>query len=297
MRFANPVPGYIHPRNWSRPAGNTEFMVTRTCAEHIQTKQGCALDLGNKKCGARVTAVAPGRVFYVYPTEGIVRIDHGTSEGSRWRSDYAHMRSIAVRVGQTVALGQFLGVVSDAHSPDITNFSGCHLHFAIVKDGREVDPWPLLAQNQEDENMRVIGFVEHMVNEKASLAQNTNFRDSPISGNKLTTFPAGTVIIPTEKCKGDKVGNKADADIWYRSTSYVSDNEPNVPKGWTSGYMHSSGFPRSPDGQSAVFMKIEEGTISDEQKEMIYRQGYGAGAKVAATDVVKGAKDSADKYQ
>lgn len=140
MAYANPVPGVLHPKGWSRPAGNVEFQITRDCADHRATNQGCAVDIWNGRCDGQVLASRAGRVVTVYPPEGIVRIDHGDGD----ISGYAHMFPILVSFGQNVAAGQQIGEVSDAHSASIPNFSGCHLHFAIERNGVEIDPLPLL---------------------------------------------------------------------------------------------------------------------------------------------------------
>ena len=146
MTFANPVPGYIHPKGWVPPAGSLEMYVIRDCADHAATNQGCALDINNGRCDGKVLAAAAGKVQWRDDVQGIIRIDH--ADGSR--TGYAHMSPILVAVGQAVAQGQQIGEIGDAHDPSITNFSGCHLHFAIQLSatGPEVDPWPYM--NQED---------------------------------------------------------------------------------------------------------------------------------------------------
>jgi hypothetical protein len=146
--FGNPIEGYLHPLGWVRPAGNLEMQVTRDCAGHQATGQGCALDINNGRCDGQVLAVAAGKVRDRDDVQGIIRIVH--ADGSV--SGYAHMSPILVVVGQQVAQGQQIGEIGDAHDPAITNFSGCHLHFGfqLAANGPEVDPWPLLSQNQEN---------------------------------------------------------------------------------------------------------------------------------------------------
>ena len=148
MTYVNPVPGLVHPKGWIRPAGNTDFVIVRDCADHQATNQGCALDLGNERCDGKVFAIAAGTVRDVDPVQGIVRIVH--ADGSV--SAYAHMVPILVVPKQVVAQGDQIGEVGDAHDPSITNFSGCHLHFAFepVAGAGEVDPTFLLNQSGDD---------------------------------------------------------------------------------------------------------------------------------------------------
>ncbi len=152
--FANPVHGTIRPLGSPKIVGNP--VVTRDCAGHRATSQGCALDIGFARCGDPVIAAAAGTVLPFGPpiagvtvgdaAQGIVKIDHGGG----WRSVYAHMNGVLVKPGQFVTEGQQIGVVGDAHDPRVTNFAGCHLHFELVLNGVEQDPWPLLDQHQED---------------------------------------------------------------------------------------------------------------------------------------------------
>ena len=142
MIFGNPVAGVIHPKGWVPPAGSLDMYVIRDCADHQATNQGCALDINNGRCDGKVLASKAGRVVNIDPVQGIVRIDH--ADGTR--TAYAHMVPILVSVNQTVAQGQQIGEIGDAHDPAITNFSGCHLHFAVQLSttGPEVDPWPYM---------------------------------------------------------------------------------------------------------------------------------------------------------
>lgn len=229
MRFPNPVPGTILPLGAQRPPG--QFAVTRDCAGHRATNQGCALDLGNGRCDGRVLSVGNGRVVYVDPTQGIVRIDHGTAEGHRWRSDYAHMVPILVKLGQAVQVGQQIGEVGDAHSPSVTNFAGCHLHFAIVRDGQEVDPWPLLAQNQESNVFINKGFA-HVVNRRTTTTVNARFRaDATRQSDTITIMPAGTTVLPVFEVQGEDIGGNP---RWYGAFNWIEGS------GYVLGFYHSS---------------------------------------------------------
>lgn len=143
MIFANPTAGRIQAQ--SEPWDGTSIRVTRTCADHLATRQGCALDLGDGKCTRPVLAIGAGTVTFRDVVQGIIRIDHGGG----WQSDYAHMNPLLVDFGGKVTRGQQIGEIGDAHSAMVTNFSGCHLHFGILLNGVEQDPWLYLNATME----------------------------------------------------------------------------------------------------------------------------------------------------
>jgi murein DD-endopeptidase MepM/ murein hydrolase activator NlpD len=145
--LGNPVEqAFIRPLGSPPIAGS--FRVTRDCAGHEATKQGCALDLGDERSGAPVVAALAGKVVHIDVLQGIVALLHANG----WRTEYAHMSPIRVKLGDVVGQGAWLGDLDSAHDPVITNFAGAHLHFAVrlSATGPEVDPWPLLAQNEEE---------------------------------------------------------------------------------------------------------------------------------------------------
>jgi murein DD-endopeptidase MepM/ murein hydrolase activator NlpD len=98
--------------------------------------------------GAAIGAIAPGVVSAAGPdTSGSygtrVLVDH-VINGQVVRSLYAHMvaGSTAVTVGQTVAVGQTLGLVGSTGAS-----SGAHLHLGISVGGALVDPYAWLIAN------------------------------------------------------------------------------------------------------------------------------------------------------
>jgi len=66
-----------------------------------------------------------------------VRIDHGGGI----ESQYLHLFTTKVRVGQRVRAGQRLGVIG--HNP--VGYKLNHLHFELFKNGAHIDPRPTLA--------------------------------------------------------------------------------------------------------------------------------------------------------
>jgi murein DD-endopeptidase MepM/ murein hydrolase activator NlpD len=84
--------------------------------------------------GADVLAVASGIVTWAGPREGyglLVEINHGNGYVTR----YAHAARTLVTVGDQVERGQAVAVVGSTGRS-----TGPHLHFEVVKDGRQIDP-------------------------------------------------------------------------------------------------------------------------------------------------------------
>jgi murein DD-endopeptidase MepM/ murein hydrolase activator NlpD len=101
------------------------------------------IDIGTLR-SLDVTAAAPGVVTatgYVSPTyDGygqVVVVDLGFG----LEALYAHLSSVGVQIGQTVATGQKLGLAG------CTGWcTGTHLHFELRDIGTAFDPAPLLPQ-------------------------------------------------------------------------------------------------------------------------------------------------------
>jgi murein DD-endopeptidase MepM/ murein hydrolase activator NlpD len=84
--------------------------------------------------GADVLAVASGIVTWSGPREGygnLVEITHGNGYITR----YAHAARTLVTVGDEVERGQAVAVVGSTGRS-----TGPHLHFEVLKDGRQIDP-------------------------------------------------------------------------------------------------------------------------------------------------------------
>jgi len=91
--------------------------------------------------GTPVRTMYPGRVRFAGWMTGygnVIWIDH--------RGDlvtaYAHLSSIQVATGETVASGAIIGL-----SGSTGNVTGPHLHFEVWKAGRPVDPIAFLGRN------------------------------------------------------------------------------------------------------------------------------------------------------
>jgi murein DD-endopeptidase MepM/ murein hydrolase activator NlpD len=106
---------------------------------------GCSSDhLGidlNPGAGYSVEAVADGVVVIAEEDSALgvhVVIEH-VVDGKVYRSLYAHLQygSLAVAVGEIVAIGQQVGLVGSTGQS-----TGPHLHFGILENGVEIDPLP-----------------------------------------------------------------------------------------------------------------------------------------------------------
>jgi murein DD-endopeptidase MepM/ murein hydrolase activator NlpD len=84
--------------------------------------------------GSDVLAVASGIVTWAGPREGygnLVELNHGNGYVTR----YAHAARTLVTVGDQVERGQAIAVVGSSGRS-----TGPHVHFEVVKDGRQIDP-------------------------------------------------------------------------------------------------------------------------------------------------------------
>ena len=84
--------------------------------------------------GTDVLAVASGIVTWAGPREGygnLVEVNHGNGYITR----YAHAARTLVTVGDEVERGQALAMVGSTGRS-----TGPHLHFEVLKDGRQIDP-------------------------------------------------------------------------------------------------------------------------------------------------------------
>ena len=81
-----------------------------------------------------------------YSWGNFVEIDHGTdADGLRWVTLYAHMKSCAVQVGQSVTAGQVIGYVGSTG-----NTTGNACHFEMHVNGTLVEPRYFTAYDGSD---------------------------------------------------------------------------------------------------------------------------------------------------
>lgn len=107
-----------------------------------QWRLHAGVDLSNA-CGTPLFAAADGTVSHMgFDASGGWRlvIDHGPIAGVRLQTVYLHAQGYRVRAGDRVTRGQQVGTMGS------TGWStGCHLHFSVKADGRQVDPLPWLS--------------------------------------------------------------------------------------------------------------------------------------------------------
>lgn len=90
------------------------------------------------RAGAKVQAVAPGVVTWAGERSGygqLVEINHGNGYITR----YAHNSRVLVHVGDRVGKGQAVSQVGSTGRS-----TGPHLHFEVLKNGRQVNPAPFV---------------------------------------------------------------------------------------------------------------------------------------------------------
>ena len=99
--------------------------------------------------GTEIYAAADGVVLAAqehYSWGNFVEIDHGTdADGLRWVTLYAHMKSCAVQVGQTVTAGQVIGYLGHTG-----NTTGNACHFEMQVNGTLVEPRYFTAYDGSD---------------------------------------------------------------------------------------------------------------------------------------------------
>lgn len=102
------------------------------------------IDMGAGAYGRKVpiTSAGPGKVVFAGNKSGygrVVDVDHGFG----FRSRYAHLRSISVKRGDEVAIGDTLGLMGSSGRS-----TARHLHFEVMFQGKQYDPRHFLKAGQ-----------------------------------------------------------------------------------------------------------------------------------------------------
>lgn len=102
------------------------------------------VDMGAGGYGGKVpiTATGPGTVVFAGNKSGygrVVDVDHGFG----FRSRYAHLRSISVKRGDKVVIGDKLGIMGSSGRS-----TGRHLHYEVIVQGNGYDPRHFLKAGQ-----------------------------------------------------------------------------------------------------------------------------------------------------
>jgi len=151
--FRNPVQGprivpFLQPRTTQDvlPNGHPGFRVTQRFGDRdafgFPGIHG-AMDIGNFWCGDKLLAMKYGTVQYLVDPNGALGIQLTHRNG--WKSQIWHLSRFRVADGSVVRRGKW---IADVGSTGL-DIGGCHAHVvAITPQGKHVDIWPLLDQNQ-----------------------------------------------------------------------------------------------------------------------------------------------------
>lgn len=141
--------------------------------------------------GTEIYAAADGVVLAAqehYSWGNFVEIDHGTdADGLRWVTLYAHMKSCAVQVGQTVTAGQVIGYLG--HTGNVT---GNACHFEMQVNGTLVEPRYFTAYGGSDAAELTQEKADEILAEavrRAASDQVTAADGATLSGVDLFTLP------------------------------------------------------------------------------------------------------------
>lgn len=141
--------------------------------------------------GTEIYAAADGVVLAAqehYSWGNFVEIDHGTdANGLRWVTLYAHMKSCAVQVGQTVTAGQVIGYVGSTG-----NTTGNACHFEMQVNGTLVEPRYFTAYTGSDAAELTQEKADEILAEavrRAASDQTAAAEDTALSGVDLFTLP------------------------------------------------------------------------------------------------------------
>jgi murein DD-endopeptidase MepM/ murein hydrolase activator NlpD len=225
--FGNPVKqAFIRP--YGSPIIIGDFRVTAAFgvidADHPVPHEGT--DIGNGKCYEPLLAMCTGRVSYAGGPYGIVRIVW--DDDPSYEVAVAHSSHILVSVNQHVVRGQQIATL------DRTGTTACHGHLGCKHNGVEVDIWPLLDQNKEEDVLQG-SFISAVENRKALVrGDNTRFRSSPFikADNILAEFDALAEFHPDFLVAGGIPVGQTSAK-WYAGFMLT-------PKGRELGYFHES---------------------------------------------------------
>lgn len=152
ISLPSPVAGVIHEQSWIRPAGNTDWRLTRTGKQHVDSGGPPAIDLGDFDVDRdNCFAIIGGTVVEHRARDGVITIQ---SFRETWRVVNAHLAIDALfedhPKGSVVGLGTVIGHVSNTFPPPTVLAAHWHGQVGHKVDGKWawLDPWPLLAINQ-----------------------------------------------------------------------------------------------------------------------------------------------------
>jgi murein DD-endopeptidase MepM/ murein hydrolase activator NlpD len=233
ISFGNPVAGPIRPPGSPKIKGSFRVTARFGQIDAAHPTPHIGVDIGNVQCDDPILAMADGVVSFIQRSKGnpkvanIVRIQHEFEPGDDVESGYAHLATIATGIvkEQPVTRGQVIGTLGR------TGASACHLHLGLKINRHEVDVWPHLEQNQEEEMLKGAN-AERLFNKKGRiLHDSTRFRAGPSTNDRvITTYAADTEIMPDFRVDGAPVDGSVK---WYATWG-------STPEGTAFGYIHGS---------------------------------------------------------
>lgn len=268
LTFRSPVTRALHPKEWDRPEGNTDFRVTQqfddpdfywSGIDPVKAALGHrATDIGQGFCGGLIVAMQAGRFTRLRdnatalgaPTNALGgRIDHGFGI----TTEYWHLDGWIAADGALVIPGQPIGFLGKTGLGMV-----CHCHIEAKRNGVRFDPEPLMfggsVEAGEDEDMLVKGkVIGTVVNREARLTTDTQFRSGVLAGDDtpIAVLPKGALVRPFLAVEGRPVGTAPDRTTWY-ATAKTGDIEDAA-----IGYVHSSTLTRTADGKGVAFTAVE----------------------------------------
>lgn len=184
LRFRSPVTLPVHPSEWVRPPGNTDFRVTQHFDDvnpaFPATTHG-ATDLGNFRCGDAVVAMEAGTAVTIGPDKygalGIIVTHPGDVQTVYW-----HLNGFSIPRGNAVpvARGQNIGIVGDTGLGAV-----CHLHVELKIAGVKVDPEPYIFGKSLviEDDMQIPERLSALTFD--TLAAGNNIRSQPRMGDRF----------------------------------------------------------------------------------------------------------------
>ena len=266
LQFRSPVTTKLHPHTAPVPPAG-EFRVTQQfLSRDFYWNDGRthnATDIGNFRCNDPIVAMAPGIARRTWdnatdfgaPNNALgVIIDHGYEV----QTEYWHLNGWTIPdVPTAVVAGQQIGILGSTGLGQV-----CHTHIEAKRRGVKFDPEPLMFGGYVevgDEDVKLPGkFVRHVQNRKGLLIADAKFRAGVTVGDdaELGVIPAGTVLYPVVVVEGRAAGTAADRTHWLGALAFMAG-------AFQLGFIHSSLWPRSADGQSVALQRIEEAPAAD----------------------------------
>lgn len=225
--FGNPVEqAVIRPPGSPVIIGNFRVTAAFGVIDDSHPTPHIGVDIGDGKCGSPVIAMCTGKVSMAGGFYGIVRIVW--DDDPSYEVAVAHCVNILVKTGDHVTRGQRIASIGGAGGVP------CHGHLGCKHNGVEVDIWPLLDQNQEEDVLLGTN-PTRLVNKKVTaLGDGTRLRAAPATGDTpiLETYPKDTVFYVDYFVHGQPVP-AGGADGWFGAWGMVD----GVAK---FGYLHGS---------------------------------------------------------